>query len=194
MEGPIDFPSALSICVEPAHQLISTTSRPATSSSSRQVPTIMNSPVWQDPTQKSAIFLTFDEDYNNLSLGFGNQGNHVVVDRHPVTGRRRRWDAPRPLRCQRPLQPLQPAAHHRRRPSDFPRSPTMTNSPNPLTNSGHNERAPSRGPDPVRHKRIRAKRHERIRSTDHLILRVNLNGRFARKGDGALARSCRRCR
>ena len=50
------------------------------------MPIILNSAVWQDPTQKSAIFLTFDEDYNNLSLGIGNQGNHIVDHRHPVTG------------------------------------------------------------------------------------------------------------
>ncbi len=41
------------------------------------IPTIMNSPSWQ--TQKDAIFITFDEDYNNLSLGIGNEGNHVPM-------------------------------------------------------------------------------------------------------------------
>lgn len=50
------------------------------------LPIILNSPVWQDPTQKSAIFLTFDEDYNNLSLGIGNQGNHVVMVVIPSPG------------------------------------------------------------------------------------------------------------
>jgi hypothetical protein len=48
--------------------------------------TIMASPVWQDPTQKSAIFLTFDEDYNNISLGNGNEGNHVVIVVIPSPG------------------------------------------------------------------------------------------------------------
>jgi hypothetical protein len=43
------------------------------------LPIIMNSATWQDPTQKSAIVVTFDEDYNNLSLGNGNQGNHIVT-------------------------------------------------------------------------------------------------------------------
>ncbi|HEX4559921.1 MAG TPA: alkaline phosphatase family protein [Mycobacterium sp.] len=43
------------------------------------IPVIMNSPVWNDPTQKSAIVITFDEDYNNISLGIGNQGNNVVT-------------------------------------------------------------------------------------------------------------------
>ena len=50
------------------------------------VSTIMNSAVWQDPTQRSAIFLTFDEDTNNLSLGFGNGGNHVVTVVIPSPG------------------------------------------------------------------------------------------------------------
>lgn len=50
------------------------------------LPMIMNSPVWQDPTQKSAIFITFDEDYNNLSLGIGNEGNHVVTVVIPSPG------------------------------------------------------------------------------------------------------------
>lgn len=43
------------------------------------IPTIVNSKVWNDPTQKSAIFITFDEDSDNLSLGFANQGNRVVT-------------------------------------------------------------------------------------------------------------------
>ena len=50
------------------------------------MPIIMNSPVWQDPTQKSAIFLTFDEDYNNISLGIGNQGNHIIMVVIPSPG------------------------------------------------------------------------------------------------------------
>jgi hypothetical protein len=50
------------------------------------VSTIMNSAVWQDTTQKSAIFLTFDEDSNNLSLGFANEGNHVVTIVIPSPG------------------------------------------------------------------------------------------------------------
>ncbi len=50
------------------------------------VSTIVNSTVWQDSTQKSAIFLTFDEDSNNLSLGFANEGNHVVTIVIPSPG------------------------------------------------------------------------------------------------------------
>jgi hypothetical protein len=44
---------------------------------SETIPMILNSAVWNDPTQKSALIITFDEDYNNLSLGIGNQGNNV---------------------------------------------------------------------------------------------------------------------
>ncbi len=51
-----------------------------------EVPVIMNSPVWQDPTQKSAIVVTFDEDNNNISLGIGNQGNHIVTVVIPSPG------------------------------------------------------------------------------------------------------------
>jgi hypothetical protein len=43
------------------------------------LPMITDSTTWNDPDQKSAIFLTFDEDYNNISLGNGNEGNHVVT-------------------------------------------------------------------------------------------------------------------
>jgi hypothetical protein len=50
------------------------------------LPIILNSPTWQDPTQKSAIFITFDEDYNNLSTGNGNEGNHVVMVVIPSPG------------------------------------------------------------------------------------------------------------
>ena len=39
------------------------------------LPAILNSPAFR--TQRSAIFFTLDEDYNNLSLGIGNEGNHV---------------------------------------------------------------------------------------------------------------------
>jgi hypothetical protein len=51
-----------------------------------EVPVIMNSPVWNDPTQKSAIVVTFDEDNNNISLGIGNQGNHIVTVVIPSPG------------------------------------------------------------------------------------------------------------
>jgi Phosphoesterase family len=45
----------------------------------QEVSTIEDSPTWNDPGQNDAIFLTFDEDNNNLSLGFGNEGNNVPM-------------------------------------------------------------------------------------------------------------------
>ena len=50
------------------------------------IPTIMSSNTWLDPNEKSAIFLTWDEDNNNLSLGFDNQGNHIVMIVIPSPG------------------------------------------------------------------------------------------------------------
>ena len=35
---------------------------------------------------KSAIFVTFDEDYNNISTGVGNEGNHIVMIVIPSPG------------------------------------------------------------------------------------------------------------
>jgi hypothetical protein len=45
----------------------------------QEVSAIENSPAWNDPTQRDAIIVTFDEDNNNLSLGFGNDGNNVPM-------------------------------------------------------------------------------------------------------------------
>ena len=45
----------------------------------QQVSTIESSPTWNDPTQKDVIIITMDEDYNNLSLGVGNEGNNVPM-------------------------------------------------------------------------------------------------------------------
>lgn len=45
----------------------------------QEVAAIENSATWNDPTQRDAIIITFDEDNNNLSLGFGNDGNHVPM-------------------------------------------------------------------------------------------------------------------
>lgn len=44
----------------------------------QQMSTIFNSDLWSS-NQSTAVFLTFDEDYNNISFGFGNEGNHVVM-------------------------------------------------------------------------------------------------------------------
>ena len=53
---------------------------------SQMVPTVLMSPVWTDPTQKSVLVITFDEDTNNISLGFGNEGNHIVTVVIPSQG------------------------------------------------------------------------------------------------------------
>ena len=45
----------------------------------QEVSAIEDSPTWTDPTEKDAIIITFDEDYNNLSLGIDNQGNNVPM-------------------------------------------------------------------------------------------------------------------
>ncbi|WP_156751466.1 alkaline phosphatase family protein [Mycobacterium sp. 1245111.1] len=45
----------------------------------QQVAAIENSPTWTDSGEKDAIIITFDEDNNNLSLGFGNEGNNVPM-------------------------------------------------------------------------------------------------------------------
>jgi len=53
---------------------------------SETVPVVLNSAVWNDPTRKSALIVTFDEDNNNTSLGFGNEGNRVVFVVIPSQG------------------------------------------------------------------------------------------------------------
>ena len=53
---------------------------------SETVPTIMNSAVWNDVAEKSVLVVTFDEDNNNLDLGFGNEGNHIVTVVIPSPG------------------------------------------------------------------------------------------------------------
>ncbi len=45
----------------------------------QQVSTIQASNTWTDPNSKDAIIITWDEDYNNLSLGIGNEGNNVPM-------------------------------------------------------------------------------------------------------------------
>ncbi len=44
----------------------------------QEVQTIEASPTWNS-SQSDVIYITMDEDSNNLSLGFGNEGNHVVM-------------------------------------------------------------------------------------------------------------------
>ncbi len=87
MEGPTDFPfGALMWLIgflDPGHQY---NVAAGDQWLQEHVPVIMNSPTWRDPTQRSAIFLTFDEDFNNISLGVGNQGNHIVMIVIPSPG------------------------------------------------------------------------------------------------------------
>jgi Phosphoesterase family len=79
MEGPVDTPSGLAqflvsqftnqqYNVEAGDQFVQ-----------QEVSAIENSPTWTDPNEKDAIILTWDEDNNNLSLGFGNEGNNVPM-------------------------------------------------------------------------------------------------------------------
>lgn len=86
MEGPIDTPAG--IIQFALSQLTTQQYNVAAGDSFLQstIPTIYNSEVWNDPTQSSAIFLTFDEDNNNISWGFGNEGNHVVMVVIPSPG------------------------------------------------------------------------------------------------------------
>jgi hypothetical protein len=44
----------------------------------QQMSTIFNSALWTS-NESTAVFLTFDEDYNNISFGIGNEGNHIVM-------------------------------------------------------------------------------------------------------------------
>ncbi|MGB0877146.1 MAG: alkaline phosphatase family protein [Mycobacterium sp.] len=46
---------------------------------SETVPVIMDSVVWNDPAEESVLVVTFDEDNDNLSLGFGDEGNRIVT-------------------------------------------------------------------------------------------------------------------
>ena len=43
-----------------------------------QMSVIFDSALWKS-NESTAVFLTFDEDYNNISFGIGNEGNHVVM-------------------------------------------------------------------------------------------------------------------
>lgn len=85
-EGPIDVPFGLLAFVLSQLTDHQYNVKAADNFLRDNVSTILNSKVWNDPTQKSAIFITFDEDYNNLSLGIGNQGNHVPLVVIPSQG------------------------------------------------------------------------------------------------------------
>jgi hypothetical protein len=79
MEGPIDTPSGLAQFI--ASQFTNQQYNVAAGDQYLQqtISTIENSPTWTDPNEKDAIIITWDEDNNNLSLGFGNEGNNVPM-------------------------------------------------------------------------------------------------------------------
>ena len=78
-EGPVGFPlGAIKFVLnqlDPSHPY----NVPALDQFlSETVPTIMNSNAWNSD-EASVIVVTFDEDNNNTSLGFGNEGNHIAT-------------------------------------------------------------------------------------------------------------------
>jgi hypothetical protein len=77
MEGPVDFPTGAANWL--GSQLTTHQYNVAAGDVfvQQQISAIQSSPTWNTPGQRDAIFLTFDEDYNNLSLGIGNQGNLI---------------------------------------------------------------------------------------------------------------------
>ena len=86
-EGPVDFPwGMLKFAISqitPGHQY----NVPAIDEFlSETVPTVLGSAVWRDPDIRSVLLITFDEDNNNTSLGFGNEGNHIVTVIIPSPG------------------------------------------------------------------------------------------------------------
>jgi Phosphoesterase family len=87
MEGPTDFPGGVFNWVlgflNPRHQY-----NVAAGDQWLRGPltTIFDSATWQDPRERSAVIVTFDEDYNNLTTGVGNEGNHIVTIVIPSQG------------------------------------------------------------------------------------------------------------
>jgi hypothetical protein len=79
MEGPVNTPAGIAQFI--ATQFTDHQYNVAAGDEfvQQEIAAIENSPTWTDPTQHDAIFLTFDEDNNNLSLGFGNEGNNVPM-------------------------------------------------------------------------------------------------------------------
>lgn len=87
MEGPTDFPFGgaipwlLSFLTDHQYNVAA-----GDKFLQNTVPTILNSALWKDPNQKSAIFITWDEDFDNISLGVGNQGNKIPMIVIPSPG------------------------------------------------------------------------------------------------------------
>jgi hypothetical protein len=78
MEGPVDTPG--SVARWALSQLTTHQYNVAAGDAfvQQEVQTIEASPTWNS-SQSDVIYITMDEDFNNLSLGFGNEGNHVVM-------------------------------------------------------------------------------------------------------------------
>lgn len=85
-EGPLDFPGGYLNYIGALLTNHQYNVKAADQFAQQTIPTILDSKVWNDPTQKSAIVVTFDEDTDNLSLGFGNGGNRVVTVVIPSPG------------------------------------------------------------------------------------------------------------
>jgi Phosphoesterase family len=83
MEGPINLEFIISLLTNHQYNI-----KAGDKFLADTLPTILNSPAFL--TQRTAIFITWDEDYNNLSLGIGNEGNHVpmIVIPSPNSGMR----------------------------------------------------------------------------------------------------------
>ncbi|KQH76206.1 hypothetical protein AO501_23325 [Mycobacterium gordonae] len=79
MEGPVDSP--LGIVDFLGSQLTNHQYNVAAGDQflQQQVSLIQNSTAWNTAGQRDAIIITWDEDFNNLGLGIGNQGNHVPM-------------------------------------------------------------------------------------------------------------------
>jgi len=78
MEGPINTPAGVARFL--VSQLTNHQYNVAAGDAfvQQEVQTIEASPTWNS-SQSDVIYITMDEDSNNLSLGFGNEGNHVVM-------------------------------------------------------------------------------------------------------------------
>nr|WP_308494778.1 alkaline phosphatase family protein [Mycobacterium paragordonae] len=76
MEGPVDSP--LGVLNFLGSQLTNHQYNVAAGDAflQQQVSLIQNSPTWNS-NESDAIIITWDEDFNNIGLGIGNQGNHV---------------------------------------------------------------------------------------------------------------------
>jgi phosphoesterase family protein len=79
MEGPIDTPTGIAQFLLTQFTDHQYNVAAGDQFLQQEVTAIENSPTWNDPNAKDAIIITFDEDNNNLSLGFGNEGNNVAM-------------------------------------------------------------------------------------------------------------------